>query len=594
MSNIVTDLVETVVIAGAKFVAQKLISSAMPSSSSSVSSTLTGPVDLFGDMEVEEIVKASGDYVRNVSTRPLKKKRTESNALFTQTGLSILSQSGKNRIPRLLMSYGKRVHPDLIGPFLKNLSGRGVVNNEWNGIIRSALNIRTTFLTFFRHNMSFYASGVGFVEQGPYDDSIAVNIMTPKQATSIPIAGTNGSVQSSAVVHTDQEAYFAPINRSDYEDMSWNLNKLKLQPHGAQAGVPFFSDNVPLLQVNRHRRVSSLHINNALPSTNTGVIQESPYKYNMVFSYGEISYVFSNKGAFASTVEIILYRIKKNSSVISNDPSGGIESKMYPSYVYDQLTAAISVGYMDTIRDKFGTEDLGGRTPQEQDIVINPRFPLLPKLKKTLQSNLPFSEVLRKSFVLPSGARRPVDIQLPGSVYDPTNIRTNQGANLPIPSSTTGLRESGFYPQLDEHCYAVLIAVNGVIQTRNFHKPSHLDGTILNKPVAPVDVPFLDVYGPSDVQYYCSYSEHIGSCQYKDPGTKRIYVRGASMYPKFSGDTDVAEEAVILIPADHAIRTPRRDINFTTSTLAANGQAFTTTATKGTDTGTGIAAAAGA
>lgn len=508
------------------------------------------------------------------SNNKKRKRLTGSNNLFTQTGASILAQSGKTRLPRTVMKFnGHREYPDCITPFLKHLAGSGVVANEWTGIMRSARNIRTSFLTFFRHNVSYYTgTGVtaGFVKSGPYDTDVVPNVLLPANATAIGIADTSGSVSGSTYVHADQQCYFAPLNRADYEDMSWNLNRLKLIQAAAAStysdtGISFAAQgwwNVGLLGVDEHRRIGQMHQSNALPPTNR---TESPYRYNMVFNYGTAEYVFSNKGIFAADVEIVLYRIKKNSSVAacSSTATGGTESTVSLTLPYAQLADPIGDGYVKSVKDKYGTDNLGGRLPAASDIAINPRVALMPKTKPTMQSNLPYAEVVRKKFTIPCGARKPITLNFPGVVYDPTSIKSTVGYGL-VPSSTTGLRSPEFYAQLDDHTYAVLIAVNGVIQTTNYHKDPHIQpGVSAPTPAPPisvgaVDVPFLDCYGPSDVQYYCTYSEHIGACQYKTPATKRVYVNGAAKYPVFSGDGDVHEEAICMIPAEQVMRTPRK------------------------------------
>merc|ERR1711900_102597 len=98
----------------------------------------------------------------------------------------------------------------------------------------------------------------------------------------------------------------------------------------------------------------------------------------------------------------------------------------------------IGEGYVNTEMDKLGTDLLDGRTPASSDVTVLPQFPLLPELKKTIQSNLPFVEVMRNEFAMPAGSRRNVRIHLPGDIYDPADVPAivaNTQGLAPIPDN---------------------------------------------------------------------------------------------------------------------------------------------------------------
>ena len=549
---------------------------------------------------------------RPTSEYESKRKHRIQNQLFTQMGTSVLAQSGKARQGATKMVIGKRQYNDPIPSFLGNLSGSGVVSNEWSGIIKSSsINTRTSFCTFFRHCMSNAdtANGAGgFTVSQAYDTALRAFVLWPFGGGDIAIAGTDGKVTTgSTFVHVDKREYWAPLNRPDYEDMSWNLNKLKLGPDnvgltypgpvdGGTSNPVQWNGQHSLMRIAEHRRVSNIMINNALPGTEdptypaepgAQVGKSWPYRYNMVFNYGTIDYCFSNKGSHSSIVEVLVYRIKKGQNIpvevtpiVPTGTQATLGPVVDPGVAYNNIYAPICEGYLATAVDKYGTDDLRGRTPVLNDVLVNPRFPFLPELKKTQQRNLPVKEIMRKQFTLPSGGRKKVEIILPGDIYDPVSIAGL--ANVPnTPSTSSGLYTSRMYAQIDDHSYAVVIAVNGTIQSRNFHKDAiaAMSSPQPNPPTGtldmPVDVPFLDVYGDFDVQYYASYSEHIGACQYKMPSKKKIYVRGAGEYTEFTGDTAVTEQTVVVIPATQVVRTPVSTTKVAHLTLASNGSAYT-------------------
>ncbi|HHZ82362.1 MAG TPA: hypothetical protein EYN64_06560 [Flavobacteriales bacterium] len=431
------------------------------------------------------------------------------------------------------------------------------------------------------------AESAGFTTSTGYDTNLKPYVLLPKNPIAQDIDGTTATVTSAAYVHGNLKEYWAPLNRPDYEDMSWNLNKLKLLPDnllgtvdedvGASIGTLYAAQH-SLMRLNSHRRVSNILLNNALPggvTTQTTPFPKgasAPYMYNMVFNYGAVDYVFSNKGMFSAEIELVLYRIKKNKSPkVSSDND---ERHACPGMAYASLYTPIIEGYVKQVADKFGTDDLGGRDEIGADVLNDPKFPYLPKLSKTKQGDLPYAEVMRKKFVLAPGGRRPVNIVLPGDVYDPCNISSS--AQTSDTDGVTGLKRYFSYAILDDHAYAVAISVNGTIQSRNLHKDAQQN--VVPQPIPgmqpPVDVPFLDLHGEADVQYYCSYSEHVGACQYKTPTTKTIYCRGAAAPVEVTGDDDLKEEAVLIIPAEQVMRTPTS--NHLTQMVDANNHSYQT------------------
>lgn len=485
----------------------------------------------------------------------------------------------------LSMKLGRREYVNPIPSFLSNLSGTGTVRSEWNGFLQCGVDARVGFMTLFRHRLAATTDG-GASETAPYTSaaypsaSVVGDILVPTNpnALVIPIhAKTNsispptaptltltGSTYDHSRVDTDgkqvSEVCWAPLNRPDYEDMSWNLNHLRLgQPSTAynsalgDTGYPdagakaysYLTQDHALLVPTNHRKMSNIDQNNVRSAgTASSFTLGAPYKYNMVFNYGTVHYYFMNKESNGCKVELIVYKHKKNHyapTLSSDSQAAGLGGNSNSTgYALDSIKGAIGVGYMSTKAKLLGTDDLSGRTPTTEDIWSNPNFPLLPKLRQTTQSEMPWTEVMRNVFIIPAGGRRAVDIQLPGEVYNPSSVvLARQPASEP--TGTVGVWPEAAYGLWDEHTYGVVMTVNGIPVTRDIHQA---DGKIYRPSGDPND-PWvsgnyhlrgsdylsLDCHCAANLQYYCAYTEHISACVYQHSKKNQIFVRGDAINP---------------------------------------------------------------
>ena len=247
--------------------------------------------------------------------------------------------------------------------------------------------------------------------------------------------------------------------------MSWNLNKLKLGQVGFEnnqevlplpdpatpgsyywpnqasndpdnlqkddlgaAMKDLFVDQAALFKKDAHRKQSCIQINNVQNEYNyEQAIQNAPYKYNMCFNGGVIDYNFMNKEASPCKVTVVVYKVKKNAKLPSKIAQGSASSwklKTWADTLWnrDLLVDAIGEGFVQSQVTELGTDNLAGRTPEKSDVYALPQFPFLPELKRTIQANCPYKEVMRNEFAMPSGSHRHVVVNLPGDIYDPANV----------------------------------------------------------------------------------------------------------------------------------------------------------------------------
>lgn len=547
----------------------------------------------------------------------------------------------------LSMKLGRRQFVNPIPTFLANLSGTGTVRSEWNGILNARVDQRTGFMTLFRHRLAA-TTGTGTSETAAFTSaaypavSIVGDILMPTapNALVLPVhatpAGTGnqpaltlllaGSTYDHTRVNSEakqvSEVAWAPLNRADYEDMSWNMNHLRLAvpsttfnsvqgddgfPDSGAKAYSYLTQDHALLQANKHRKMSSIEQNNVRSPSS---VQGAPYKYNMVFNYGTVHYYFMNKESNGAKVEIIVYKHKKNhyapTLAASNQAAGLGGNSNSTGYALDSIKTPIGIGYLSTKMKLLGTDDLEGRTPLALDIWSNPNYPLLPKLRQTTQSDLPWTEVMRNVFILPAGGRRAVDVQLPGEVYDPAStVLARQPTSAP--SASVNVYQEQSYGLWDEHTYGVVICVNGVPTTRDIHTA---DGKIWapNAQVPPswsnpyhlrgADYLNLDCHCVANVQYYCSYTEHLSACVYKAQKKNQIFIRGDAINPptidgtltdestlgfyvgKDINDPAVTMEGCTVLPSTRTVRVAQNR-STTATAVSDSGLAHTVSQTGG-------------
>lgn len=439
-------------------------------------------------------------------------------------------------LTKLSVRIGKQLYPDLITPFLKNLNGSGVIKMEFAGRCISKKNERHTHMQLFRHRLSINTNytGAGWPAGTP---GTADYILGPQNTVQFNIAGggTAGGYPAGRTSFRDiinGTTYWAPYNKADLEDLSWNLNALKLNNQLWNATPPAFlatqADKI-LFQPNDHARQSLIAANNsqavALPPS--GTTRVGAYKYNAVFNKGSVHYDFMNKGLGGAKVEIIIYRLKKNHKLSSaGNTYGGSATVLNAT-----IATAIGQGYLETcVGPHGGTDTLLGRPPTIDDVSQNPAFPFLPVLKKTVGSSMPFHEISRQTFGLPSGSRRELDIILPGEVYDPLNFGALNNVND--------------YPGIvDLGTYGIMISVSGVKCTQE----------VVNTAGTPAGTYNIgDMFAAANVQYYGTYTEHMGACQYKDDASTNMYTAGGILMPV--PPTGFTNKAIMMLSPESAVR----------------------------------------
>lgn len=468
----------------------------------------------------------------------------------------LIANQGSQRLTGLSMKIGSRLGKlDHYGRFLKNLNQSGRISVGWNGTMKGDIDTRNVNMQIFRHRMSTDTANIvqanypavavtGGQSLPTYlypSNSLHVNSTENAYDLTNPATPLNTGminkypwqsapapfdvVQNAFIQHPIGTVSFAVLNRPDLEDMSWNLNKLKLKQESTPpvpvnndlAGAPLFllngtgTDPLPTtigdfnaassispsriwtdvqpFKIDLHRRQSFLQQNNhwatppsLLAASPTQVGQLAPYRYDAVLRYGKISYEFMNKNDTAATVQVIVYRVKKTSklaataatytdlnpaTILPTTTPSGQYSIQYP---LNLLVSAVGQGYMNTVGDAYATENFQGRTPLYSDIYDNPAYPLLPVLRKTQESQNPFVEVMRNKFVMTAGSRRSLDLHLPGLAYDPADMPLLQGESGGSTVKPNNVIPSSQIPIVDQYSYAAVLSCNGQKMTRFFDR----------------------------------------------------------------------------------------------------------------------------
>ena len=500
-------------------------------------------------------------------------------------------------------------------------------------------------MTVLRHNMSYNQNNAISYNATGSDGWPVDNVLMPT-AAQITNGPGGSTINSSFHSHDDESVWWTPLNRPDFEDMSWNLNRFKLTattknasfydgpgaagqiagqgeqdevlnlpdstlkyidftPGGAlptQAGVigsqlaaylscipPTLCADVAPFRSAYHRRQSSLRLNNQRSAgswvfnSDVPVVDFDPdvpkynkfkyvrgdtYKYNMVFNSGSLLYNFMNKDPNAAEVSVVVLKVKKSAGF------DGKSGSMATNELFLRNAVPIGEGYYNSVIERYGTDNLGGRMPVTDDVWKLPNYPYLPNVKKTKQMNLPFTEVMRNTFVLPAGARRTVKIDLPGQVYDPANIPLsnpeNKGNSVVYPDlmdfgtqqaqgmenigpnyseSNENCPDSEYVSIIDEYTYTVLIAVNGVQSTRNYTEPLEESNLASYK-----EFVLGDTYASANIQYNCAYTENIGACEYKKKGKTRLFNNGLALIPNFADQGTATEGTTCILPVGQSTR----------------------------------------
>lgn len=473
-------------------------------------------------------------------------------------GASSTLVCGNSWAPTLKLKLGKQV--SVRNPYLKMLEaaqGSGTVTTTFGGYMTCPQDKRVRCYHSFRHRL--YNTGAENLNSSyPSVSGKQNHILTPSN-TVVPDLGryaihpdNNTTLDVTLANQPFQEMkdgyqYSAPLNCADYEDMSWNLNRFKLGWDASAKSPTFLPDADYKLASAKHRGNSAIYANNVKnPNLSTVTPEPSPYRYNMVFNKGTVSYTMMNKGDSPLQLELIVYKVKKTQQLIGKAASG-LDFEQFIEDPVKQGFTKNQVGYI-------GTDDVGGRAPDGSDVVTNPRFPFLPQTKSIAQGVMPFREVERVRVTIQSGERRPIVLELGGDEYDPVN------------KSKKGVHPSGqaivpYTPQMDDSCYVICIGLCGTLSSRTLEGPNPSVSTMLPKP-------FLlgDMYGSANLQFYGAYEERISACVYKGGRGSKIYVKGAltdiaesvATWNATSGNSakQVTATPTVLLPQSAAVRLP--------------------------------------
>ena len=416
---------------------------------------------------------------------------------------------------------GPKLYPDHFSHFMKQFQASGVSRTSWAGRILVPIGERRFHHQCFRHNLS--ADNTTSVSPAPYPNQFKKNILLPSNiedytpAVDIfgnPVAGAEVLPANTQPFRDMQnkQMYWAPDNRSDLEDMSWNANRFKPAPNANNTvATTLFADDVPTFASNAHSRASKLQLVNEVNADPNpgGSIRPAGWQWKACFNEGTISYNFMNKGQGPAKVELVLFKVKKT-HLMSNR---AIDYENDLEYPMNKSIAAISDGWVNSNNAIASTEAYDGRVPIADDVQTNPHFPFLPQLKRTRQRNVDFSEVGRQTFALTSGARRDVVFQLPGEVFNPVNIATM------TPQDLNPFDQGTISPIMTEHTYVVTIAVQGCRSTL-------LLSNVPQGSIDSINSRLGDEFSSANIQFYCSYEEKVGPCMYQPPQNKILYNHG--------------------------------------------------------------------
>jgi len=447
------------------------------------------------------------------------------NGVQTGIGAAHTQVVGNNTAPPIRMTLGKQLGPlNSIENFLSLMIASGNVSVSFGGKLLSKSDHRARTYNMFRHNLH----GNDFLtSNGPYPGGSF--IMNPTGSLNIDLTG--GHNFSASLSNTqirdinDGSVHWSFYNKPDLEDVSWNLNKLKLGPVSQIAGTQDFSttvngaspkvqllDDVKLLVPNAHRAFSAIYQNNERHdySMITTQARSSPYMYDAVFKQGTVDYLFMNKGESPCEVELIVYRTKKNGLQ-------GVPGQFSDFNIDTQLEGPISQGMMRKVLSGIGTDlPPSGYKPTPTDWVSNPNFPFLPKSRFIDQSSTPFTEVQRVKLCMQSGQRRPFQLKLGGIKYNPgaSVLRKVTGTGAALPKSC---------PLLDEYSYCVCIALNGIAMSRQLGGQTNATTTGVELTSGTI---IGDTHAPADLQWYGTYTEDIGAMAYKKVRNRNIWTDG--------------------------------------------------------------------
>lgn len=533
-------------------------------------------------MDVDEVV--TDEHGRTSARSTTVRSDISESSMLTGKGIygaSALPSVGSGVLTRLRMKLGSREYPDQRESLLNLLIGANAyTRTKFAGRMLVSVGQRNYHHQVFRHN---YAVSSDF-EVSALDTEFLKRVLVPNPHAyggSVPSTGgflagktPDGSAGSvPATIDTsfrDMEkgyVYFSDINRSDIEDLSWNQSNLKLvsAPTGyTNTNQTIYPDSKTGYQFNfNKRRFSEIYLHNDYNNQDAVGTSNKPIrgKYKAVMNYGRVTYQFMNKGDAGAEVIVIVQKVKNN-HVLSNEPAAyAIEDVANPSneqiiaqlnarkYPMKDYIAAVGQGFLNKTKQAISTEMVGSTADNGvgvQQVVDDPRFPFMPNLKQTKQTDCHISEVSRQTFAMPAGARRLVTIDLPGVVYDPVQNLGPIDAEDSTPKATI----------MDKYTYIVTLACNGVKSTR------FVNGNTTSAAGAWQFGGYAvgDMHGEANVQFLASYEEHVGPAVFEGSKKVKLYNRGELLDP-YNEFTSAAPPGVqfkqttgVIIPQSMAFR----------------------------------------
>jgi len=497
---------------------------------------------------------------------------------------------------------------ETLDAFLKMNTGVGKTRQQFNFRISSEVNKRHWHWQLYRHRC---AANSANIENEPYPDNFNVlNTQVDVKNVTVTSGGVNTNVAT--VTNPYQEvvrgrAYISEMSRTDMEDMSWNLNRGKKHLTALNNVVPeqlgLGHRKQSSLQCNNNYFISpTLMMNNAEQNLPTNVdVNQFNYKAN--FFGGDLEYNFANKFNSGAHIEIVLFKVKKNTnfSPFGDDTAALDNALVNDRNPYKQFTDRICEGFVKKRRQVIGTDDFGGDDELGAKTLNDPSSPFLQKT--TFTPALPFKEVYREKFALCAGGRKQVKIHLPGVCYDPTKILycdtgalsffqpeppndvypgvvQPTGATVDINTSTyndvNGYSwdpNNSMIKAADQYSYTVCIACHGerlsliVDPALSFGEQSiHVAG---------------DAYAKSDIMVQAQYTERIGACVYADDEKAKIYTNGIVKKPTVDVLTQ-GENKLASVSTGHIIPLTRSVlVSSTKTTTVGNNQSTVGTGVSG-------------
>lgn len=503
-------------------------------------------------MDVDEVVTDEHGRTSARSTT-VRSDITESSMLTGKGiyGASALPSVGSGVLTRLRMKIGGREYPDQRESLLNLLIGANAyTRTKFAGRMLVPVGQRNYHHQVFRHN---YATSSNF-DVSALDAEFLKRVLVPNPHSyggSVPstsgfLAGKRPDGSAGSVPATldtsfrDMEkgyVYFSDINRSDIEDLSWNQSNLKIvsAPTGyTNTNQTIYPDSKTGFgfQFNK-RRFSEIYLHNKYDNQESVGTSNKPIrgKYKAVMNYGRVVYQFMNKGDAGAEVVVLVQKVKNNHVLSDEATTYAIQDVANPTpeqvtaqvkarkYPMQDYIDAVGLGLSNKMKQAISTEMVGGvdNGVNVKSVVDDPRFPFMPNLKQTKQTDCHISEVSRQTFAMPAGARRLVTIDLPGLVYDPVQNLGPIDAEDATPSATI----------MDKYTYIVTLACNGVKSTR------FVNGTTINTPGAWQFGGYAigDMHGEANVQFLASYEEHVGPAVFEGSRKVKLYNRGELLDP---------------------------------------------------------------